>query len=134
VQCLVEGPSARIEPVCEHVDRDAVDRERDEDAPLVLGEDRVDRLLERRDELALLDERGRLHAFGRERAPRVVREWDLAPLPRALAQLHCGLEEGELVGPGREAARAAKVVEPSEDADEGVVGRLLGEIVEIVAT
>ena len=44
-----------------------------------------------------------------------------------------GLEEGELVCPGREAAVASEVVELAQDGDEGVVGALLREVVVVVA-
>jgi hypothetical protein len=68
-----------------------------------------------------------------EQAPRLRLERYLPPLPGALTQLDRGLEQRELVDPGREAAGAAKVVEPSEHADERVVGGLVGDVVEVVA-
>ena len=42
-----------------------------------------------------------------------------------------GLEQRELVGPGREAAEPPEVVELAEDAHEGVVGSLDGDVVEL---
>ena len=66
----------------------------------------------------------RLHVSGLER--------DLPSLPGALPQLHRRLEQRELVHPGREPARAAKVVEAREDADERVVGGLIGDVAEVV--
>ena len=43
------------------------------------------------------------------------------------------LVEGERGGPGREAAEAAEVVEPSQHSEQRVVGRLLGDVVEVPA-
>ena len=54
VQGLVEGAAGRLEVVGEDVDRHAVDRERQQDAPLVRGEDVADRLLDLPEELVLL--------------------------------------------------------------------------------
>jgi len=49
------------------------------------------------------------------------------------AHLHARLQQGELVGPGGEAAFAAEVVELAEQGDQGVVGALLGEVVVVAA-
>ena len=54
-------------------------------------------------------------------------------LPGALAELDRGLEQGELVDPGREAAGAAEVVETPEHAHQRVVGGLERDVVELVA-
>ena len=70
---------------------------------------------------------------GRERAPRLVGDGQLASLPGAAAHLHGGLVEGELVRPGREPAQPAEVVEPCEDAEQRVGGGLLRDVVEVVA-
>ena len=51
-------------------------------------------------------------------------------VPRHLAR---DVEDHELVGPGREAARAAELVELGKDVHQRVVRRLLGEVVELRA-
>ena len=84
----------------------------------------ADRVLQRVQELALLGLGGGLEACAREEAPGLGLERHLASLPGALPQLDRRLEQGELVDPGREAARAAEVVEPAEHAHQRVVGRL----------
>ena len=43
------------------------------------------------------------------------------------------LEHDELVGPGRKAAEATELVDPGEDVHQGVVGRLMCEVVELGA-
>jgi hypothetical protein len=53
-------------------------------------------------------------------------------LPGTLTQLDRGLEDGELVGPGREAALAAKVVQAREDADQSVAGGLVCDLFELI--
>jgi len=69
----------------------------------------------------------------RERAPGVVLERDLPALPGSFAQFDRCLEQGELVDPGREAAIAAEIVETLEHAYERIVGRLVGDVFEVVA-
>ena len=66
------------------------------------------------------------------RPPRYPAQRDLPALPVAFPQLHRRLEKRELVGPGREAARAAEVVEASENADQCVRGGFVGDVVELV--
>ena len=110
VQGLVERAARRAEPLGEDVDRHAVQRQRDEHAPLVRRQHLGDRLLHRREELALLGLLVGLEAGAREQAPVLRLERHLAALPGAPAELDRRLEQGELVGPGREAARAAEVV------------------------
>ena len=105
---------------------------RDEHASLVIGQDVLDRLLESAQELGLLCALLGFEAGAREERPALGLERYLAPLPRALAQLHCSLEQGELVDPRREPAFALEVVEPSEDAHQRVVGRLEREVVQLV--
>ena len=67
-----------------------------------------------------------------EPPPRLVLERDLAALPGAAARLHPGLEQHELVRPGREPAGAAERVELGEDRGQRVVGRLRREVVDLV--
>ena len=67
------------------------------------------------------------------RAPSPRLQRHLAPLPRPPAQLHGRLQQRELVGPGREAAVAAEVVEAPQHAHQRVVGGLHGDVVELVA-
>jgi hypothetical protein len=54
VQSLVQGVSVRVQTLGEDVDRDTVERERNEDAALVWGEDLSDRTLECVQQLGLL--------------------------------------------------------------------------------
>ena len=63
--------------------------------------------------------------------PAVGLERDLASVPWASAQLHGGLEEGELVCPRREAAVSAVGVQLAQDGDERVVRRVHREVVEV---
>src|SRR5207244_4765737 len=58
-------------------------------------------------------------------------ERHLAIPPGASAHLHRRLEQRELVRPGSEAALAAEVVEPPQNRYRGVVGGVLGELVEL---
>ena len=60
VQRLVERAARRAEPLREHVDRDAVQSQGDEDAALVRRQHLGDRPLQRGEQLALLDLRVRL--------------------------------------------------------------------------
>src|SRR4029453_8776758 len=66
-----------------------------------------------------------------EPLPTLGVEHDLPPLPSAPPKLHSGLKQGELVGPGSEAARAAKVIELRQDRHQGVVRRLHGDVIEL---
>src|SRR5262249_57202274 len=94
----------------------------------------VDRVLQAREQLPLLDGgRGR-RRIRRETGPLLRLEWDLPSLPRALAQLHGRLEQRELVRPRGEAALPAELVETAEDAEHRVVRRLEGDLVELVAS
>ena len=125
VQRLVQRAAGRPQPVGEHVDRHAVDRQGDQDLPLVRRQHVVHRPLHGREQLALLDLLVRCAAGAREHAPCLRLERQLAALPRALAQLDGCLEQRELVDPGREPARAAIVVEPRQHAHERVVRGLV---------
>src|SRR6185437_9710926 len=60
-------------------------------------------------------------------------ERDLAALPGAPAHRHGRLQQRELVGPGREAALAAVVVELGQHGDQRVVGALYRDVVELGA-
>lgn len=60
-------------------------------------------------------------------------ERHLTALPGATAKPDRGLEQGEPVRPGGESALAAIAVELAEDRQQGVVGRLVGKIVEVAA-
>jgi len=120
VQCLVESAPSRLESFCENVDRDAVDRERDEHASLVRGQNLVDRLPQRRHELGLVGLCRGLEPRARDGAPGVVLERELTSLPGSLAQLDRRLEQRELVDPRRKAAGAAKVVETAKHVSIGM--------------
>src|SRR5215218_7697423 len=133
VQGLVERAAGRAQALGEHVDRDSVQREGDEHTPLVRRQYLADRLLQRVEELALLGRFARLDRGAREQAPGLGLERYLTALPGPPAQLYRGLEQSELVRPRREAAGAAKAVQSRQDGDERVVGRLVGDVVEVVA-
>ena len=90
-------------------------------------------LLDRRQELRLLDLLIGLEADAREEIPPVLLHRHLALLPGAPAQLHGCLVERELVGPRREPAEPAEVVEAPEHAHQRVVGRLESDVVELAA-
>src|SRR5439155_11592945 len=58
VERLVERVPVAVEPLGEHVDRHAVERERDEYLPLARRQRRLDPLLDRGEELRPLEARG----------------------------------------------------------------------------
>src|SRR3954454_10215488 len=129
VQGLVERAAGRAESLRQHVDRDAVERQRHEHLALARGQLGANRALQGMEELALLEPLvGRQAGVGDLR-PALLVDLDLASAPRAAASLHARLEQRELVGPGREAAGAAEVVELGEHGHQRVVGRLHGEVV-----
>ncbi len=99
MQCFIERAAVGVEPVGEHVDRDAVDGESDKDAPLVRCE-RGDSVLQRGEQFRLFGGVGGAEAGAREEIPAFLLERDFAALPGAFAQLHGSLEERELVDPG----------------------------------
>lgn len=133
VQCLVERAAGRVEPFGQHVDRHLVERERDQHLALVPGQAAVDRVLERLHQLARLGSLfGAVASVGHQR-PRLRLEHHLAFLPGPPAQTHPRLQQGELVGPGGESARAAVVVELAEDGHQGVIGGLESQVVELLA-
>ena len=132
VQCLVERAASAAEALGEDVDGHAVQREGDEHLPLVRGQgSRIARCNASSSCACSASSCGWAGRW-RER-PGLRLQGDLAPLPRPPAQLHGRLQEGELVGPGREAAVAAEVVEPPEHAHQRVVGGLHGDVGELVA-
>ena len=133
VQGLVEGAARRAEPLGEHVDRHAVQRERDEHLPLMRGQHLVDGHPNGAKNLSLLRVLVRRVLLARETRPAFGLQGDLAALPGAPAQLHGGFEQRELVGPGREAAGAAEVVEAPEHASSARRRRPGGDVVELVA-
>jgi hypothetical protein len=91
-----------------------------------------DSALQRFEQLALFGRGVGLEASTREEAPAFGLERHLAPLPGTFPQLHGRLQEGELVGPGGEAAGAAEVVEAPKDAHERVVGGFRCDVFELV--
>src|SRR5262249_6528807 len=100
---------------------------------LVWSQHLRDSALDERQQLALLSVVIRsLSAAGKD-APRLRLERHFPALPGPLAELDCCLEQRELVGPGREAAGAAKVVQPSKDGEQSVVRRLGCDLVQLLA-
>ena len=134
VQRLVERAARRAEPLGEHVDRHAVERERAEHLALVRRQRRrasASRIA--RSSSAVLDALLAGSAARPAARPASVVERHLAALPCPPARLHAGLEQRELVRPGREAARAAEAVELGEDRHQRVVRGLRGEVLDLVA-
>src|SRR5262245_51015652 len=108
VERLVERTTCGLQALGEHVDRDVVQRERDEHAPLVRGQRLVDPGLDLPEQLPLLRRRVGAACRAGEAAERLVLERQLATLPGAPTNLDRRLVQRELVRPGREAARAAE--------------------------
>ena len=131
-EVLVDRVAVGAELQGEHVDRDVVEGDRHEDLPLALGQ-------VRRDRRASTASCSRRSACSPGSAARVSGSWSnvrsrarrmvLPGVPRELAR---GLEDHELVGPGREAAAPPEVVELGEDVHRRVVGALLRDVVELV--
>ena len=67
----------------------------------------------------------------REARPPVGLEWELALVPRPSSHGRGGLEQRELVRPGREAAVPAVAVKLPQDGHQRVVRRLVSEVVEV---
>ena len=133
VDGLVERSAGGVEALGEDVDRDVVECDGEEDLALVAAEVAFDRAPQGGELLSRLDVLvGRRPIFGDQR-PGLGLERHFAPLPGAAADLDPGLEQGEFVRPGGEAAVAAEVVELAQDGDEGVVGALVREVVVVVA-
>lgn len=133
VERLVQRAAWRGQAFGEHVDRDAVDRKRDQDLALVGRELVGDAFAGGAQRFAAFGGGVRLLGCGGEAVPAVGVEHELAGLPRATTHADAGLEERELVRPRREAACAAEVVALGEDGNERVVGCLGGEVVELLA-
>ena len=89
----------------------------------------LDRRPQRSEQLAPSRRPRRVPPSGRRSAPSVAveRTWRSCQSRRRV--LDAGLEQGELVGPGGEAAGAAEVVELREHGHERVVGALVGQVV-----
>ena len=133
MQRLVERAAGRVQPLGEDVDRDAVQRDRDEHLALVGAERVADRVAQRTQQLALGELLVRRQRARGDRRPAAGLERQLARLPRPAAHVHRRLVERELVGPRREAALAAEAVELAQHRNERVVGRLTREVVVIAA-
>src|SRR3712207_9596387 len=93
VQGLVERISVRVQPLCQHVDRNAVERKRHEHAPLMRRQEIADRVLQRVEQLALLSRLVGLEVDTREEAPGLRLERDLTALPGAAPQLDGRLQQ-----------------------------------------
>src|SRR4051794_4922755 len=111
VQRLVERAASRRKPIGEHVDRHFVQRQRDEHLALMRGQRTGDRVAQRLEELGALELLLGGGTLVGECRPALGGEHALAALPGATAEPDTRLEQRELVGPRREAARATKVVE-----------------------
>ena len=92
------------------------------------GVSSLDGAAQRCEQLAGLRVRGGPGGGGRDQLPALGVKRDLAAVPGPAPCLHAGLEQGELVRPGGEAAGAAVVAELRQDRHERVVGALLCEV------
>src|SRR4051795_1594046 len=99
VQGLVESAARRVEAIREDIDRNVVERQRDQHAALMRGQALLDPALQRRQQLALLSLFLRALPGARECAPVLRLQRQLLALPGALPELHPGLEQRELVDP-----------------------------------
>src|SRR6476661_3102509 len=120
MQRLVERVAIAREAVREHVDRNAVDSQREQYVALV-GRQARDRRGDPREQLSRLrglagvvGEAGEvLEALARVRA-------QVAIAPRVTANRDARAVNRELVGPRRELAAALEAVEPRHDREQGV--------------
>src|SRR4029079_6361236 len=123
-----------VEALGENVDRDAVQGQRDEHVSLVWSEDVVDQLLHSREQFSLFRFFVGLEDDARKQRPGLGFERYFASLPCPSSKLYGCFQEGELVDPGGETAQATEVIQASEDAHQGVVGRFERDVVELVAS
>ena len=100
---------------------------------MVRREHVVDGRDDRLEELPLLRGRLRTVAPAFDEVPGLGLERDLAALPGPTPECDGRLEDRELVGPRREAALAAEVIQLGEHRDDGVVGGLQRDVLEFVA-
>ncbi|TML43377.1 MAG: hypothetical protein E6G19_12230 [Actinobacteria bacterium] len=94
VQCFVESAACRIETVGEDIDRDPVQCQGNEYAPLMRRQRLADCRLQGREQFALLDLLIRCEPDARKQVPGFRLERELAALPGTLAQLDGRLEQG----------------------------------------
>src|SRR4249919_966499 len=97
VQGLVERAAGRPLPLREHVDRDLVQGERNEDRPLARCQRLCDAGPDRAEQLVLLSRLPGSASGAREHTPCRVLDGHLPTLPRTSAYLDRGLVERELV-------------------------------------
>jgi hypothetical protein len=119
----IEGSAGAAESIRQDVDRHVVEGHGDNLA-LVRDEVALDRFLQGGEELGRFEiPLGTRTGVG-DQSPAVRRNWDLAFLPGAAADLRRHLHEGELVDPRRETTFATKVPELAQDGDESVIRAL----------
>jgi hypothetical protein len=97
----------------------------------MLRQRRERRLPYRSEQLAAREEVGGTGSRIRQALPRIVVERHPPAAPRPAPQPHRDLEHGELVGPGREPARPAKLIELAENGHRGIVRGLQAQIIEV---
>ena len=134
VKSLVERTAGGPQPPGENVDRNFVQGEGDEDPPLVRSQCFVDGFAERIQQLGSLEPHLRRIVVIGEALPGIGLKDDLTPLPGPTPKLYAGLEQRELVCPGREAALAAEVAELGKHCHQGVISGLHCEIVEFLGS
>jgi hypothetical protein len=131
---LVDRVAVGVELQRQHVDRDVVQRDRDEDLALAWGQVFLDGVHQHRELLAAL---GLIAGLGRQGVRKPVpcrllgaRRMVVPGVSRDLAR---DLEDHELVGPGGEPAEPFELVDAGKDLHHRVVGALLSDIVELWA-
>src|SRR5215210_9572097 len=133
VQRLVEGSPSGGESLGENVDGDAVECESNEDLALMSGQLALNRIPQAAHEIAALGLLLGGHPVALEEGPALRFEYHLVPLPRPPPELDAGFEQGELVGPRREPALPAEVVQFRQNGDERIVRRLRRDVLELLA-
>ena len=125
VQRLVERAAVRVQPLGEHVDRDAVQRKGDENTPLVRRQDLA------RSRRCSVASSSLCSASSSGSSPALENRLQLSgssgtsrPCQERFRSFTAASSSANLYDPGREAAGAAEVVEAREHAHQRVVGGL----------
>ena len=131
---LVDRVATRTQLHHQRVERDAVDHDGDEHPPLPFGQLLLDSTAHRGDQLALLGVVGGAgpEAVGQPVPVRGV-EGNGRTQPEMPAELAGYLQDHEFVCPGREPAFPAELGEFGRDSEQGIVGRLVGQVAQFRA-